>query len=750
MVLGLFAAIAAAEPNYVETTSYDVDGNGNNVVATEYSDGMGRTIQTKLKLAPDTSSSSPVSRDRVSCLYYDSAGRLSVATKSFVDNIYGGQYLPGTLTDPNVKSQLEASNGYDTRAYSTTEYWNDPYSRVKRTLGPGDSLDYGWARSWTLGVGLDTLFPYYVFYGETPVATIDIAGGIITAININNAAMPKLEDVFDTIYTHFLRENPFTKPQWVLTISMTPRSEDPYWQVSEELRDISGRTIRTFSDPDVVTTEHPDGIVGAKILAEYEFDILGNTLSEYPPLEYRGKKLIDATEYRYNTLGQLVYKKTPDGGEFEYVYREDGAIECYISFTTEGTTKRTVRKIGYEYDSLGRVTRIYRVTKGGFSQEGLVYNFYDEITGMMSSRAVFASIPGHYYKRLTNLKGRLAGRIASNYVDGRHINVGEIFSYDDEGRVNRKYTLIAGSPAIQENVYEYDVHGKVTVEYFYYGGDRTRKRYQYDYLGRLEKVFNAQVRTDGSVYNEVELTASEYDDVGKLRNKRFSAISSPEPYNVYYSYDIRDRLKSAAVPPDRPGFGETINYAKSGNISDNACTYIFDPSDLSTIHSVVSDYVYDGVNRLAAATMSGDSADVLCSYSYDNAGRFRSKQEGPSSLAGYEYYADTLGGVKRYTNRLKHTDKNPLSHNDYVYDKHGNMVADIMKKMVVEYDWRDMPIAYRFYDTLSSVITYDSAGTYTNSDLYAEIKADTSIHLLSTVIMLYDADGNRILKMVSK
>ena len=101
-------AVNAVEPNYVRTTTYDVDGAGSNVETTEYSDGLGRAVQWKLKLN-DT-------KDRVSCTYYDEAGRPKISTKSFVDEINEGQFLPGEITDSDIKNQLEGNNDGDTRA----------------------------------------------------------------------------------------------------------------------------------------------------------------------------------------------------------------------------------------------------------------------------------------------------------------------------------------------------------------------------------------------------------------------------------------------------------------------------------------------------------------------------------------------------------------------------------------------------------------------------------------------------------
>jgi hypothetical protein len=70
--------------------------------------------------------------------------------------------------------------------------------------------------------------------------------------------------------------------------------------------------------------------------------------------------------------------------------------------------------------------------------------------------------------------------------------------------------------------------------------------------------------------------------------------------------------------------------------------------------------------------------------------------------------------------------------------------------MIIKYDWRNLPVSYRFYSAIPSGITKNSAGSCTNSNLYSFIKSkvdDNSIQLLSTVVMLYNAAGDRVGKL---
>jgi hypothetical protein len=145
-------------------------------------------------------------------------------------------------------------------------------------------------------------------------------------------------------------------------------------------------------------------------------------------------------------------------------------------------------------------------------------------------------------------------------------------------------------------------------------------------------------------------------------------------------------------------------------------------------------------------------SDFNANYTYDNAGHITYKKEGTNEKTGYRYFTGN--------SRLKNT-SGSTSDADYIYDKHGNLVVDKNKKMVIEYDWRDMPIAFRFYSSIPTSIGVSASGQYEFAssellkDLYQHMvkKASTptsGVTLLSQVTMCYDASGNRVLKMESK
>jgi YD repeat-containing protein len=476
-----------------------------------------------------------------------------------------------------------------------------------------------------------------------------------------------------------------------------------------------------------------DSSGGSEIIPSYKFDILDNTLKEIAPASDTNP--IDTSRYRYNTLGQMIWEHTPDGGEFTYDYNNDGTLSQEMLWNAD----TMFIGLEYVYDSLFRLIQINRIFVNTASVE-MVHNYYDTV--LYAGKSLFTSIPLTVFDEMSNLKGRLAASMAKNHTDGDIISVGKFYSYDDEGRICRKITAISGSPIYQESRYEYDIHGKMTSEYFSYSGDRIKKKFIYDHLGRLARVIQCIYQDGTDSCADKELVKNEYDDLDKLTHKTFSAIT-PGTYRTGNIYDIRDRLINL-IPGGSKGFGEAIRYTPIGNIDSASYAYSLSGGVDTTFNCA---YVYDNINRLIAAAINNGVTSTSNTYSYDAVGRFRSKKEGSSNLTGYKYFAAN--------SRLKKTSKNSAAGQEYVYDAFGNLVVDFTKKMVIENDWRNLPIIYSFYNDLTAAgISRDSTGVYNGAidlitQLQNKVKSGT-ITLVSKVKMLYDADGNRVCKMEAR
>lgn len=719
----------AVEPSSVKTTTFGVGIDHNvplQMSSVSYTNGLGQPIETKDSVS-DTS-------ERVVCTFYDEAGRRKNTTKPFFDEVYYNSFLPGNLNDPQIGDSLSSKYNSETQAYSETEYWDDPLGRVKKSLGPGATHVDEYSRSWTIGVATGSAMTNYKVYcnnggGSSDSVSVNFNNdGFIVEI-IRGAAADPLEVIFDALYTQFSDANPFTIPTHFLSIV-----RDPEENISQELKDLFGRTLATYVDTVLTNTNTAE-----VIKSFYQYDVAGGVLREIAP-DDRGTKLIDDTEYKYNSLGQQIWRKIPDGGEFRYSYTPDGQIDTVKSIVNNSGTIEVVRMLSYDYDELGRLVHIQNWNTTAGTYDVVLKNFYDTKDDIVHIN-FFQVIPKAVRDRLRNLKGRLAGRY--NMASGNAVyEIGELFSYDDEGRLENKIMVINNSSDWQSTAYQYDLHGKVTSEIFHYAGDVIAKEYSYDRFGRLDTVYHHEYDPAlDSLINKQPIATYTYDDMrGVMESKKFDRIATD--HMVEYAYDILDRITSMNMnSASGNGFSENnLTYTPAGNI--DTANYRYHVGGVTGDSTFI--YTYDNLYRLIEAKRNNSAYG---SYRYDNLGRFNSKVEDATAVNTYQYYYGADGN----TNRLKSTSRNPAGTVGYIYDKHGNMVVDLSKNLLIRYDWRDMPIEYLFYDNLGGVaFSTNTVGTWNGStDLYEYVEGQ-SVNLESTVTMLYDADGNRVCKLEEK
>jgi YD repeat-containing protein len=377
------------------------------------------------------------------------------------------------------------------------------------------------------------------------------------------------------------------------------------------------------------------------------------------------------------------------------------------------------------------------------SRTVVLRNYYQDIDEISLDASKY-NIPHRVLLSLKNIRGRLAASVAVNNVGGLSYYVSDLFSYDNEGRIGKKIKVVPGMP-IQEINYTYDLQGKVLTDATECGAQKIEKEYAYNSDGLLEDVVHSNNLTGKN------LVTYDYDDYGKAKSKTLGLTVG---HQLAFSYNIRDWL--TAIGPATGNthvntFTETISqYQPNGNILNAIYNYGYlDPVNGPENKEFDLTYAYDEVNRLTGVTQASGTG-YGAAYTYDQAGRFKSKREGAKNRPGYRYYDEN--------SRLKNTASSDTDE-DYLYDKQGNMVIDKGKKMVVEYNFLDMPIAFRFYDNIPSTVTatatgtpgqYEIASSENETDLYRYMAAKSAsgdITLRSQVVMLYDASGNRVMKM---
>jgi RHS repeat-associated protein len=717
--------IYASPVNFVETTIHNVDGTspGSNLISRAYTDGLGKPVQNVTRIMKKrVGPSGPIVtiQSLVSGTIYDELGR---PKKSVLPFVFGQDNTLDYLPQDIITSDFCAIDYYQTIApdagnypYSETEYYDDPLGRVKSVGAPGTAFSMNTAQghpaaSWyfgSTGDGTATGNTQYDGYFNTD--------GCIKPGNLNSGDLNALAAI---VLTDAQKAN----VKYFLTVTRTPGTNtagtDADYQFSQTLVDIFGKTVKTAA-------KHSSA---KNIISTNEYDVLGQLITETPPATATG---IDPTTYTYNKLGQMISKTTPDAGTSNYTYDELGRLA-----STQDAKGNLVENT---YDDLGRVIQI--------SVNGTAYtkNYYDYSEGL-DLIVVDPSITPALLASLQNTVGRLV--LSVYYPDGTingadPVKIVDLYSYDDEGRIQKRFKILPGL-ALQEFRYGYDIQGKILADTLYTAPATTPicNTYTYDLQGRLSAVYRDPDATN-------PLVAYTYDDLGKVTAKTFVNPSTSEQLSNSFAYNVRNWV--TRINDDHNFFDEKLYYNEgtapepqfNGNISRTETTQAATGYELT-----LRNYAYDKLNRLLSVHTTGPSGsnggttddELDAQYSYDEAGRITTKQEGlneqKTGFCEWGEYAYMNG-----KSRLRSIAMSPKSGggtgDNFLYDANGNMILDRSKHMIVDYDWRDLPTLFMFYASIPNDIA--------DADGVRNFVESGSVAMVSAVKMTYDGSGNRVKK----
>lgn len=721
-VVFLFSFVSflyATQPNFVKLTDIgigtDTNGNKTDRISISYSNGLGKTLQTKSNLDAVITGNNPSDTTRflTACTFYDEVGRPTTITKPFIttsENFLQGPF--GVIYAYLNYSYNDYPGNPNRFAYSKNTYYNDPLSRVYESSVPGvnNSIASGnTTRQWFLGVGKSQ-----TTIGCPGGKSILFQNGFIKGKSDNSALTAS---DLDSLYKYILEnDSSFSDgTKYLLTIT-----RDAGGKYSQTLTDLFNRTIGAAS------------LIGGNkgvVVTSSNFDILGNLLEQTPPSN--GDKNISSTKYLYNTLGQVIRKESPDRAVDSFVYNEVGLLDTSFSIVYNEGQSIIVRKLSYIYDDLQRLKAIVIPYTMGVTV--LVENFYDKVDEIKTAVQTLYGMPTNFLDSITNCKGKLVASSCRSLLNRKWYYAIDVYSYNEDGNVLSKYKFVSGLP-LQKTTFIHDIHGRNTSETVEIAGNSHTRTYSYDKLGRLSSISN-----EGTV-----LVSYSYDSLGRLDKKNLGSNLTSN-----YQYTINEQVSSLnSLVSNSSRFSETIGYKPDGNITSAAFGYngFLD----APTSAITQDYYYDTLNRLV--TVNSGVNKYKSSYAYDTIGRFTAKTEGSNSIANYNYYSTT--------NRLSMAKQ---ASNDYFYDAFGNLVLDKKKKMVIEYDWRDLPVKFSYYNSIPDTITASSNGTLKfgqdSNEIYdsksfadymqALTAQNSGMRMLSTVSMVYDAGGNRVLKMES-
>ncbi|MFZ1515365.1 MAG: hypothetical protein WAT21_08205 [Saprospiraceae bacterium] len=539
----------------------------------------------------------------------------------------------------------------------------------------------------------------------------------------------------------------------------------------------------------------------------YYYDRAGNLVQTVPPSgvdETSTSRMMNPphgmkTQYRYNTLKQLIWQFTPDGNETEFIYDRKGQLR----FSQNAQQKDDGTYAFTRYDHLGRITEVGKATLGSLLWLALKdpviaddMSFPDEATYTLSER-VFTIYSKSYPNAISGGRKQryLQNRVSYTYTDDdgnlatKDDQRTNIYSYDPHGNVEWMINdvmpeIAASGPTIRQITidYSYDLISNKVLQLSYMKGraDQFFTKYSYDEDNRITTVYTSR---DQRIWDRD--SRYEYYQHGPLRRH---LLGEDKIQGIDHVYTIQGWLKSINHPSlDQlrdPGLDGVPGSKLPKDVFASGLTYF------------TGDFVKTGSNFIPGQFFSGTNPIIKNLYN-GNIAQWVSNSEVPSAaLPNFKYPRLTSRSfVYDELNRIKISDFSPNKSgtwhqtkeydSDYSYDANGNIeslhrhayklnpspISSLMDKLAYTYDTgparnnqlrsvKDHQTVTTFDGDLEGLsnYTYDKIGN-TISDVNNGIQ-NISWNLMGKVKKItktdgtnidfaYDAMGNRVLKKVS-
>lgn len=520
----------------------------------------------------------------------------------------------------------------------------------------------------------------------------------------------------------------------------------------------------------------------------YYYDRAGNLTKTVPP---KGVESVSpptdrtvhpaysyVTEYEYNSLGQLIRQKTPDGGETTMQYDVKGKLRFSQNAKQLAATKNSYTK----YDALARIIEVGELTGTPTSANLNDMTYPAAGTGADITQTVYsASTAATYFgnKPQRYLQNRVSYSLTDK--DGSLTTTGDqvktCYSYDPHGNVEwitqdipelgrsyigYEYDLVSGSATkVKYNEqlgdcfyhrYTYDVDKRIkTVEtsrdnYFW----EKDASYSYYLHGPLKRALIGQDQIQGidrtytihgwlKSINNLDQLSDPGGDGGLSSDNAYVAKDAYGMVLGYYGGDYVNKNSFLNASSANPLYlGGTGLY--NGNIS--SWTQNYDNAITSSISGMVYNsnamartFRYDQLNRITAAQSYTYATPVWSTvndfnetFAYDQNGNITKLFRNGNSVTGlpmdslsYRYTTtdNKLLSVRDATTSAYTTDIQNQSVTNYTYDAIGNMTGDASSNI--------SSITWNVYGKPGSIVKTDG----------------------TNITYLYDASGNRVYRKLS-
>ncbi len=448
---------------------------------------------------------------------------------------------------------------------------------------------------------------------------------------------------------------------------------------------------------------------GVEVMQPAEYDVVNDDRLANNPFPTNITEHFLSTHYQYNTLNQLMWQSTPDGGESNFWYDELGRLVC-----SQNAKQLDFEEYSYTlYDDLGRIHEVGQITVRGYLiaspldlithqvdyadfvdwidysgtvKDQVAYTYYNEHTGSM----VFNSGYPQY------IRNRVAS--VSYSEDGDEINYDNAshYSYDVHGNVKeliQEFTELSGLEQDAKHIeYSYDlISGNVhEVNYQEGAADQFNHRYTYDADNR---ILSTETSNDGifwerdayyQYYKHGPLARMETgDDVVQGSDYAYTVQGWLKGVNSNFNVAENDMGKDGFVdvnnsnqfvPKDECGYSlgyfendyvsvsDDIPAAKQWLIERNTDPIFTD----NTLHNGNISHMVTAIKHFMDDPLVDNGSPVLMAYTYDQLNRIKSATK-------------RTGTALNVNNRIA-WDPAPINaplsdyYSDYTYDPNGNLL----------------------------------------------------------------------------
>ncbi len=515
------------------------------------------------------------------------------------------------------------------------------------------------------------------------------------------------------------------------------------------------------------------------------------------------------TNYRYNTLNQVVAQESPDGGKSLFWYDALGRLVL-----SQNTKQRVTDKYSYtKYDALGRITEVGQLT-GSDVDQTLTQHVGNLATWFAGVDLTRDQITGTVYDEPSDLsptvidQRHMRNRVSYTYVqpnasfsnNGVSYHNGTFYSYDIHGNVDKlvqhyNFGVMESNAgnAFKKIEYDYDlISGKVNRVAYQKGvPDQFFHRYAYDAENKLREVYTSS----DNVYWERQGLYEYYlhgplarTELGELRVQGLDYAYTLQGWlkgvnssTIGSGWDIGEDAKTRHHAA-RDVFSFSLNYFNGDYLAVNASSFPF-AGVADGLVNLSGDVVQTGKNlfngnissMMVNVPMLGDSK--LYGYRYDQLNRLKAMNTYTgldatintfSPLGSQDYKErvsyDANGNILQYLRNAYGASQLAMDDLTYEYKATNNQLRRVFDAVVsTPADYGDIPNNqlndnYE-YDGIGNLVRDHQEGLFDAGTpgkemiewtVYGKIEKITKIKAgVTTVINYsYDAAGNRISKSV--